>query len=43
MKLRLLFTSSGNGWVGSRPIGVMIGAISSRKKRRTQVLIFSVQ
>lgn len=31
MKLRLLFTSSGNGWVGSRPIGVMIGAISSRK------------
>ncbi|MCY1427079.1 hypothetical protein D9M71_429090 [compost metagenome] len=31
MKFRLLFTSSGNGWVGSRPMGVMIGAISSRK------------
>ncbi|MCY1435979.1 hypothetical protein D9M71_520930 [compost metagenome] len=42
-KFRLLFTSNGNGWVGSSPIGVMIGAISSRKKRRTQALIFGVQ
>ena len=31
MKLRLLLTSSGNGWVGSSPIGVTSGATSSRK------------